>query len=103
MYKEGVERGILSMNFWLDHIKNPKKESYIEYWEEHLTQEQIRALMKKAYLYFYFDPRYLAKTLFKIKTVPEFIAKAQVGYGLFRRFILGTKLVKPVELVQGGE
>ncbi len=100
LYKEGVERGILSQNFWLDHIKNPKKESYIEYWEEHLTQKQIRALMKKAYLYFYFDPRYILKTVCTIKTIPEFVAKVHVGYGLFKRFILRTKILNSVEMEQ---
>jgi radical SAM superfamily enzyme YgiQ (UPF0313 family) len=88
MYKEGLERGILSPNFWLDYIKNPKKESYIEYWEEHLTKEQIQALMNKTYALFYFDPRYILKRLSDIKSLPEFVIKAKVGCGLFKRFVI---------------
>lgn len=98
LYKEGIEKGILSPTFWLEHIKNPKKESYIEYWEEHLTQKQIRVLMKKAYLSFYFDPRYIIKTICQIRTVPEFVARAKVGYGLFKRFIVGSGVGRPIEI-----
>lgn len=76
LYRLGLERGVLSHDFWLDHATRPTPALEPELWTEHLTVEEIRDLLRKAYRRFYFRPSYIAREFAKIRSVRELLRKA---------------------------
>jgi radical SAM superfamily enzyme YgiQ (UPF0313 family) len=87
-YQMGIERGIVDPNFWLDYLKNPKKEMYALLWEESLSRQELQGLINKAHRNFYFDPFYMLKMLTTVKNMNDFIAKTRAGLNILRLFAL---------------
>ncbi len=87
-YKKGIDKGIVDPNFWPNYIRNPKKEAYAALWNEHLTRENLTALMAKAHRSFYFDPRYIFYMMSNVKSLKEFYTKAHAGLNLFKIFFM---------------
>lgn len=94
LYYEGVKTGILDESFWKNYAKNPYKDAYIPFWEEHLTKEDLGQLIKEAYMTFYFDPLYMLQTLRNVKGGHDFYFKAKVGLHLFKLFVLKSFTTK---------
>lgn len=94
LYKEGIERGILDPHYWHNYIKEPYKEAYVQLWEEHFTKEELSQFIKKAHVFFYFDPRYMLKMLTTVKSAKDFFAKIKIGFYLFKVYILKSNSVR---------
>ena len=84
MYREGLERGILSHDYWLEHARSPRKEMRPELWTEFLSPEEIHELFETAYRRFYFRPAYLLASLGKTRSLGELKRKAAGGLRMLR-------------------
>jgi len=78
LYGMGLEKGIID-DFWGKFSRNPKSNFPVQYWEEHLTAEQLQTLLGYAYKSFYLRPQYIIKEISKTKSFPEFKRKIKAG------------------------
>lgn len=76
LYRMGLERGILSHDFWLEHARSPKEFFTPELWTENLSTEEIYELLSRAYRNFYFRPSYILREFKKVRSFGEFLRKA---------------------------
>ena len=83
LYRLGLEKGILSHDYWKEFAKSPSRDFQPELWEEKLTREELIQLLRYAYKKFYMRPTYITKSLFKINSFEEFKKKAKAGLRLF--------------------
>ncbi len=74
-YDQAVAKGIVDPGRWNAFAMNPTKNFQVDHWTEHLPLSALVELYKLAYRKFYFRPRYIARSLTRIKTPHEFMAK----------------------------
>lgn len=97
LYTAGVEKGILDPNFWTEYAKKPYKNAYIPFWEQYLTKTELDELIRKAYVSFYFNPKYIFQTLLNIKDMKNLYTKSKVGFNLFKLFVLSNLSIKNIQ------
>ncbi|MFA5336818.1 MAG: radical SAM protein, partial [Candidatus Omnitrophota bacterium] len=90
IFNDGVERRVLPQNFWNEYVLNPTPNAYIPIWEEHLSREELSALLKICYHKFYLRPSNIVKNILKIKSFSHFKTKFKgmltvLGFGGFKR------------------
>lgn len=61
---------------------DPIKQSFISY--PHLTKADLERIIKKAYIQFYYRPKYIWKRLRKIKGLSDFINKVKAAISILR-------------------
>ena len=84
MYREGLKRGILSHDYWLEHARSPRKQMEPELWTERLSVDELHDLLDLAYRRFYFRPQYLAEGLVKTRSLGELRRKVIGGLRMMR-------------------
>lgn len=84
LYHLGLEKGILSYDYWRAFAAHPDEDFIPQLWEENLSREELIALLRQAYKSFYTRPGYVLKSLLKVKTFDELKRKAKAGLGVFR-------------------
>ncbi len=75
VYTEGLERKILTKDFWLEFSRNPlkyKNEFKAEYWTANVSEEYLFETIKKSFKRFYFRPITVINKLREIKSFQEF-------------------------------
>ncbi|MDD5086030.1 MAG: radical SAM protein, partial [Candidatus Omnitrophica bacterium] len=65
IFKDGVEKGVLDKDFWINYVKTPVPKALIPVWNEYLSREELGALLKKCYQRFYFRPKQFLRNLTK--------------------------------------
>jgi radical SAM superfamily enzyme YgiQ (UPF0313 family) len=84
LYRLGLEKGILPKDFWREFALNPTSNFKPCAWEENLTKEELSQLLKRAYLSFYFRPKYIFKKVCQVKSWLELKNKAKAALNILR-------------------
>lgn len=84
LYIMGRERGFIKNDCWSDFAKTPSVEFQSPYWEENLSKEELIKLLNFAYKRFYVRPKYIIRSITKIRSLGEFRKKAKAGLKVVR-------------------
>lgn len=84
LYRQGLEEGILSHDYWQEFAKNPQEDFYPRYWEEKLSKEELFVLLRQAYRSFYFRPKYIGKKIFRTTSIKGFKQNASAALRLLK-------------------
>lgn len=100
IYNEGVQRKIISADFWHNYILNPQPNAYIPIWEEHLSREELSQLLKMCYQKFYLRPANIMKKIIEIRSFTQFKMQFMgmltvMGFGGFSRKKAVNKATPP--------
>ena len=84
MYEVGLERGLLTEDYWAKYASNPEKDFRVpQLIENHADRATLIELRDEAVRRFYFRPRYMLKQLVAVRSFGEFWRKAGMGLQLF--------------------
>lgn len=90
MYTDGLKKGIIPVDYWLEFAKHPTPNFVVPYfWEEHLNKQQLLDIRDEATRSFYFRPKYVLRQLRQTASIGEVRRKATMAYGLFKSSVLG--------------
>ncbi|MCX6707675.1 MAG: radical SAM protein [Candidatus Woesearchaeota archaeon] len=78
-YEMGLKTGLIKEDYWKKFARNPEKPFKPKVWEEIFTEKELYDLSKIAYRDFYFDPRYLLRRVFGIRSFTEFSRHAKTA------------------------
>lgn len=70
-------------DFWKEYILDPEMEIYIPRPRTNLDEQQVQALTRKAYLKFYFRPKYILKALWRLKSFGELKRSVYTAWSMF--------------------
>jgi len=84
LYDIGIEKGILSSDYWREFSAHPTNDFVPEWWTENFSHEELEKWQKKAHLSFYYRPGYILKQFLKIRSFKELTRKAHAGIRLFK-------------------
>lgn len=84
LYREGLERKILTHDYWLEFAKNPKESVTPQFWTENFSEEELVDLADYATQRFYLRPSYVFRSLFEVKTPKDFLRKASAGLNMVK-------------------
>jgi len=84
LYKQGLNTGIFTNDYWSDFASNPTKDFIPPLWEGELNRDELVALLKKSYKNFYLRPNYIMKKLVAVKSIGELKRKAKAGIKVFK-------------------
>ncbi len=76
IYLEGLRRGIISYDFWLEFAENPLQvapDFKVQYWTEYMSEEYLFKVIKKSFKRFYFRPVTIINKLRELRTPMEFL------------------------------
>lgn len=83
LYRKGLEEGVFTHDFWKEFAADPHVRFSPQLWEEHLTKDELRQMLRYATRRFYFRPRYLIGIASKQRSLREFKKKMKIGLELF--------------------
>lgn len=83
MYDDCVREGDLDKNTWLDFVRNPTSDSYVELYEKYLSREELSELYKMCHQKFYFRSYYILKSLLKLRNFAELKIRIKTAYTIF--------------------
>jgi radical SAM superfamily enzyme YgiQ (UPF0313 family) len=84
IYSDGLAKGILGKDFWLEFAENPTPEFKPPHWGENFTKAQLERLLIRGYKSFYLRPAYIWKKIAGLRTWDEFLKKATAGLKVVR-------------------
>ena len=84
LYRLGMEKKIFR-DFWREFALAPAPDFTPFFWEEHLSREKLKELLKQAYKSFYLRPSYIIGDILKIRSCGEFKNKLKAGVKLILR------------------
>jgi radical SAM superfamily enzyme YgiQ (UPF0313 family) len=79
LYTEALEDPAFGGDYLRDFAANPTPYMPIRIWPTIMTQKQILSLVRWAYFKFYFRPRFIGRTLFRLTSVEDLITKAKAA------------------------
>ncbi len=83
-YSEALDTNAYDHDYWKEFALNPSEEFTPKYWNQNHSDDELFALLKKAYAKFYSRPRYLLRRLSKVKSFDELWRKGTVGLKLLK-------------------
>lgn len=86
IYEQGVKKGILPADFWINYVLNPEPNAYIPIWDEFLSREELSELLKMCYQKFYLRPSKVFENLLKVRSFSQLNMKIK---GMFT--VMGIK------------
>jgi radical SAM superfamily enzyme YgiQ (UPF0313 family) len=84
MYRMGFEKGIYKEDYWKKFAENPLKDFRPEVWTENFTESELLDLLELSYKKFYLTPKYIVKTMLKIRSFQEFKKYAKIAMKIVR-------------------
>jgi radical SAM superfamily enzyme YgiQ (UPF0313 family) len=84
IYTEGLEKGKYPCDYWLKFARKPTVDFKPKFWVENVPEEEMRALLVKAYREFYLRPSYIIKKIFEVRSFNELGRKVKSGLYLIR-------------------
>ncbi|HDT11319.1 MAG TPA: hypothetical protein ENN58_01125 [bacterium] len=84
LYDIGIEKGILTSDYWREFSAHPTESFVPQWWTENFSHEELEKWQKKAHLRFYYRPSYIIKQFLKIRSIKELARKAHAGIRLFK-------------------
>ncbi|MBU47096.1 MAG: hypothetical protein CL920_00180 [Deltaproteobacteria bacterium] len=79
IYQRGLESGIIKEDVWGNFAKDPKPGFELPVWEENFTRAELREMLVHCYKDFYLRPKYVLKSMLRIRSVGEFKRKMRAG------------------------
>lgn len=79
IYAQALERGIIKSDCWREFAQAPKKDFLVPYWCENFSRKELEAWLVLGYKKFYSRPKYLWRSLIKIKNLSELKRKFRAG------------------------
>jgi len=83
-YQMGLEKEIISHDYWREFATNPTEKFEMGVWEENMSKSQLIKLQKFAYKEFYLRTSKLLSMLMKTTSFAEFQMKFMAGIDLLR-------------------
>jgi radical SAM superfamily enzyme YgiQ (UPF0313 family) len=88
MYRDGLAKGVIPRDFWLDYVLAPSPDFVIpHFYEERMSAREMRDLSTMALRRFYFRPRVLLRQTLSCVSPSHFLRKANMGLSLLRQFL----------------
>ncbi|MBN2244272.1 MAG: radical SAM protein [Candidatus Aminicenantes bacterium] len=84
LYDLGMEKGILTNDYWREFSAQPTEDFVPQWWTENFSHEELEKLQRKAHLSFYYRPSYILKQFLKVRSIKELARKAHAGFRLFK-------------------
>ena len=83
MYQEALASGLIQTDYWKDYALNPVS-SFLppQLIENYADLATLRSLRDEAVRHFYFRPRYLFRQITAVRSLQEFLRKANMGLRL---------------------
>jgi anaerobic magnesium-protoporphyrin IX monomethyl ester cyclase len=78
LYRNGMESGVITRDYWRDFAENPSDSFATPVWEENFSKRELVGLLKKAYRSFYFRPRYVLRRAARIGSAAELMKKLKI-------------------------
>lgn len=82
LYVKALQEGVLKRDVWRDYVLNPAPGFHPPYWEKDFSREELEGFLRQAVRSFYFSPRYVLRSLQRLKSTGEFLRKARAGLKL---------------------
>ncbi|MBI1825377.1 MAG: cobalamin B12-binding domain-containing protein [Planctomycetes bacterium] len=79
IYFKGLESGVIKQDVWREFASNPHDGFELPVWEENFTRQELREMLVKCYKSFYLRPRYVARSLLRIRRFGELKRKLRAG------------------------
>jgi len=70
-------------DYWREYILDESKDIYLPRPRTNLTEEDVQELTRKAYLAFYFRPRYILKAFLRLKSWRELTRSLRTAWSMF--------------------
>lgn len=83
IYADALTNGFLREEFWRNTAKNPPTKIVPPFASDKFERDELKKILERAYIRFYFRPKYLIKRIFKLSSWLEFR----------RQFIAGMHLL----------
>lgn len=84
LYRLGLEKKVLSCDYWKEFARYPRVDFVPELWQENLSRDELVELWKYANKRFYLQPAYILKSLREIKSWGELRRKVRIGLQIAR-------------------
>ena len=82
LYQMALDRHIFENDYWKEYAKNPYNSITPRYWTENFSENRLAELVDYATRQFYVRPRYIFKSLTKIKGLQDLKRKTRTGMKL---------------------
>ncbi|KMP12266.1 hypothetical protein UZ36_01525 [Candidatus Nitromaritima sp. SCGC AAA799-C22] len=79
LYRQMLESGIVTEDYWQDFAERPRPEFKIRFWNKDFTEEELRELQDECHARFYSSPTYIMQQIAKVRSWSDFTAKARMG------------------------
>ena len=91
LYQMALDYHIIEYDYWKEYAINPYQTIIPRFWTEHFSQNTLAELTDYATKQFYVRPRYIFKSLTKIKGLQDLKRKTRTGMKLIVSNISNTK------------
>ena len=85
IYEEGMAQKMFKGDPWREFAEHPARNFKPPFWVERVPEEEMRALLDRAYRAFYWRPSYLLKRLLALRSWNDFCQKAKTAAHLLRK------------------
>jgi len=82
LYRMGLEQGLYDHDYWREFARDPRPDFVPRVWDERFSREELVELMRQGYRRFYTRPRYLFRSVLRVRSWSEFRRKARAGLRL---------------------
>ena len=79
LYQQMLDEGIVTEDYWQKFAEQPRADFKILFWNNDFTEEDLRELQDDCHARFYSSASYIIKQIAKVKSWPDFTAKARMG------------------------
>ncbi|GEM_PF-65122 len=79
IYFKGVESGVIKEDVWRNFASDPRDGFELPVWEENFTRQELREMLVKCYKSFYLRPRFVARSLLRVRGIGELKRKLKAG------------------------
>ena len=79
LYQQMRDEGIVTEDYWQDFAERPRVDFKIQFWNKSFTEQELRKLQDECHARFYSSASYIMKQITKVRSWPDFTAKARMG------------------------
>jgi len=83
LFEEAAALGLVTAGRWEAWAREPRPGFRVDHWNEFLSDGELVRLHRESYRRFYFRWRYIARSLFALRSLHEFISHATGALKLF--------------------
>lgn len=84
IYEDALRSGLLKEDFWRNLARNPTVDVFYPLGSNLYSRRELEEIQRKAYLSFYFRPKYLMKRLIGLRSFLELKRQLPAGFRLLR-------------------